>query len=406
MSRAAPSGRPLNFRVLAPLALGTFAIGTGSFVFAGLLGSVARDLSVSVGTAGQLITAYAIAYALLSPIVVTLANRVSRRRLLVVSLAVFTAANVAAVVLPSYLPLMISRIVAAVGGAAFTPTAIAVAAQLAAPERRGRALATVTGGLTVAFAFGIPLGTLIGDAFGWRAAFVLVGSLGAGALVGLAAVPGDVPLPERVGLRERVRTAARPDVLAVLVLTALGLGAGFVIFAYIDPLLRAITGFGGRGVSVLLLIFGVAGIAGNALGGYGADRYAYRRCVGAIFCVLVLSFAALSALRPFYGSGFATFASSLALVAWSVAGWALAPFQQYRLVEILPGQANVLLSLNASAIYLGQGAGAGIGALALLYGSTSVLGWIAALCVLPGFLLLLPTRARTKPPSVLDSSGR
>lgn len=397
----------MSARVLAALSLGTFAIGTGSFVFAGLLGSVAEDLSVSVGTAGQLIAAYAIVYALLSPVLVTLLNDVPRRRLLVASLAVFAAANVAAVVLSSYGPLMVSRLVAAAGGAVFTPTAVAVAAQLAPPERRGRALATVTGGLTVAFAFGIPLGTLIGDAFGWRAAFVLVGGLSAAALAGLAAVPADVPVPQRVSVRERVGTAARSDVLALLALTGIGLGSGFVVFSYVDPLLRDVTGFGGRGVSLMLLVFGVAGIAGNALGGYGADRYGYRRSVAVIFAILVVSFASLSALAPLYGSRFAVFAAAAALVAWSAAGWALTPFQQYRLVDLLPEQASVLLSLNASAIYLGQGAGAGIGALVLLYGPPSVLGWTAAICALPGLaLLLLSTRAKTEPPPVLDSPDR
>lgn len=128
------------------LALGTFAIGTGSFVFAGLLGVVAEDLSVSVAAAGQLITLYAIVYAVGSPILVTLTSGVARRRLLILSLAVFAGANVAAVVLPSFGLLLASRVVAACAAAVFTPTTAVVAAALAPPEKRGRALATVTGG--------------------------------------------------------------------------------------------------------------------------------------------------------------------------------------------------------------------------------------------------------------------
>ena len=374
---------------LLVLALGNFAVGTGSFVFAGLLGDVARDLSVSVGAAGQLITAYAIVYALGSPILVTATSSVSRRRLLVASLVVFSLANVAALVLPSYWPLMASRVVAAGAAAIFGPSAIAVAASLAPTEKRGEALATVTGGLTIAFAFGIPLGTLIGDQFGWRAAFVLVGALGTVGVAGIWAFLPRVGNPPPASLGERVRAARQPAVVAALALTAIGLGSGFVVFTYIGPLLGELTGFGGPGISAMLLVFGVAAIAGNALGGYGADRWGYAGSMAAIFSALAVSLLAFSLLAPLAGSPLAVVGSGVALVAWSVAGWALTPFQQYRLIDLAPRTANVALSLNASAIYFGQGAGAGIGALALFYGSLASLGWVAGLCVATGLLVLL-----------------
>lgn len=370
------------------LALGNFAVGTGSFVLAGLLGFVAEDLAVSVGAAGQLITAYAIVYAIGSPILVTATSNVPRRPLLLVSLAVFVLANVAAVFIPGYWPLMASRVVAACGAAVFSPTAVAVAAGLAPPERRGKALATVTGGLTIAFAFGIPLGTLAGDAFGWRAAFVLVGGLGALAVASILVLLPAVERPPAVSLRERIRAAEQPAVVATLSLTAIGLGAGFVVFTYIGPLLEVLTSFGGRGISAMLLIFGVAGVVGNALGGYGADRWGYARSVAGIFAVLVASLLAFSLLAPVAGSILAVVGAGVALVAWSVAGWALTPFQQYRLVGLAPRTQNVLLSLNAAAIYLGQGVGAGLGALALAYGSLSSLGWVAALYATVGLVVL------------------
>jgi predicted MFS family arabinose efflux permease len=153
-----------------------------------------------------LITLYAIVYAVGSPVLVTLTGAVTRRRLLIFSLAVFAGANVAAVVLSSFGPLLASRVVAACAAAVFTPTTAVVAASMAAPEKRGRALATVTGGLTIAFAFGIPLGTLVGEYFGWRAAFVLVGVLGAVALAGIAAL---LPAIENAPAREPARSDAR-----------------------------------------------------------------------------------------------------------------------------------------------------------------------------------------------------
>ena len=377
----------MDLRLLV-LALGNFAVGTGSFVLAGLLGFVADDLAVSVGAAGQLITAYAIVYAIGSPVLVTLTSNVNRRPLLIGSLTVFVLANVAAVFIPGYWPLMASRIVAACGAAVFSPTAVAVAATLAPPERRGKALATVTGGLTIAFAFGIPLGTLAGDAFGWRAAFVLVGGMGAVAVASIMVMLPVVERPPAVSLGERIRAAEQPIVLATLSLTAIGLGAGFVVFTYIGPLLEELTGFGGPGISAMLVVFGVAGVVGNALGGYGADRWGYRKSVAVIFAILTVSLLAFSLLVPLSGTVFAVVGAGMALVAWSVAGWALTPFQQYRLVGLAPRTQNVLLSLNAASIYLGQGVGAGLGALALAYGSINNLGWVAALYAAVGLVVL------------------
>jgi len=388
----------VDLRLLV-LALGTFAIGTGSFVFAGLLGDVAEDLSVSVGIAGQLITVYAIVYAVGSPVLVTLTGAVARRRLLIFSLAVFAGANAAAVVLSTFGPLLASRVVAACAAAIFTPTTAVVAAGLAEPERRGRALATVTGGLTIAFAFGIPLGTLIGEYFGWRSAFVLVGVLGTVAVVGIAALLPVIETPPPVSLRDRMLAVEQPAVVAVLGLTAIGLGSGFVVFTYVDPLLGDLTGFEGRGISVMLLLFGFAAIAGNALGGYGADRWDYGRSMTVIFVVVALSLLAFSFLTPLAGSIPAVVGVGVALATWSVAGWAITPFQQYRLIELAPQTQNILLSLNASAIYLGQGVGAGIGALVILYGSPASLGWVAALCTAVGLVVLLfGTRSDARSP--------
>ncbi|HLL58023.1 MAG TPA: MFS transporter [Rubrobacteraceae bacterium] len=378
----------MDLRLLV-LALGTFAIGTGSFVFAGLLGVVADDLSVSIAAAGQLITLYALVYAVGSPILVTVTSEVARRRLLILSLAVFAGANVAAVILPSFGPLLVSRVVAACAAAIFTPTTAVVAASLAPPEKRGRALATVTGGLTVAFAFGIPLGTLVGDYFGWRSAFVLVGVLGAVALIGIVALLPGVESPPSVSLRERLAVVKQPAVLAALSLTAIGLGAGFVVFTYIGPLMGELTGLGGRGTSVMLLLFGLAGVVGNIVGGYGADRWSYGRSLAMIFVVLPISLLAFSLLAPVAGSSLAVAGAGVALITWSVAGWAITPFQQYRLIELYPLQGNLVLSLNASAIYLGQGIGAGLGALAIGYGSLNSLGWVAALYAAAGLVVLL-----------------
>ena len=387
----------MRLRLLV-LALGTFAIGTGSFVFAGLLEGVAGDLSVSVGTAGNLVTVFAVTYAVVSPILVTLTGSVAPRKILFAAMAVFAAANLAAVFAPTFGLLLACRMLAACGAAVFTPTALAVAAGLSPPEERGRSISTITGGLTVSFVVGIPLGSIIGTYAGWRMTFVMVAALGVVAMLGVRALP-DVEAPPVVGLKERVDALGQPAVLAALGLTTLGLMGGFVVFTYVSPLLAEITGFGGAGVSGLLFLFGVAALLGNWLGGYGADHIGYARLMAAILALLSLSLLGFSLLVASSETALALPGTVAALALWGVAGFALNPLQQYRVSQLAPSTRNVALSLNASAIYLGQGIGAGLGALALANGSLQTLGWTGSLCALAALALLLLT-SRAKRPEV------
>ena len=392
----------MRLRLLV-LALGTFAIGTGSFVFAGLLEGVAGDLSVSVGTAGNLVTVFAVTYAVVSPILVTLTGGVAPRRILFAAIAVFAAANLAAVFAPTFGLLLACRMLAACGAAVFTPTALAVAAGLSPPEERGRSISIITGGLTVSFVIGIPLGSIIGTYAGWRMTFVMVAFLGVVAMLGVRALLPDVEAPPVVGLRERVDALRQPAVLAALGLTTLGLMGGFVVFTYVSPLLAGITGLGGAGVSGLLFLFGVAALLGNWLGGYGADHVGYARLMAAILALLSLSLSGFSLLVASSGTALALPGTVAALVLWGVAGFALNPLQQYRVSQLAPSTRNVALSLNASAIYLGQGIGAGLGALALANGSLGTLGWTGSLCALAALALLLLT-SRAKRPEVAPES--
>ena len=379
----------MNPRVFV-LALGTFAIGTGTFVVTGLLGAVSEDLSVSVATAGHLVTVFAVAYAVGSPVLVAATGRVARRRLLVAALVLFALANVAAAFAPTYLLLLAARVVAACGAAILTPVAGAVAAGLTEPEKEGRALSVVLGGLSVSWVVGIPAGALVADRYGWRMSFVLVAVLAVLAAVGVRALLPAVENPQTEGLVRRLAVVGRPAVLVAVSITALGVGAGFVVLTYVRPLLEKLTDFGGGGIGGMLLLFGLASVAGTALGGYAADRWGYVTSVVPILVVLVislLSFSLLSVLEA--GSLFAVLGTGAALVAWSVVGFALIPLQQYRLIGVAPEEGNEVLSLNASAIYLGQGLGAGLGSAVLGHLSLAALGWAGALCAALALILLL-----------------
>jgi MFS transporter, DHA1 family, inner membrane transport protein len=357
------------------LSLGSFAVGTGTFVVTGVLTDIAEDLSVSVASAGLLVTVFAATFAVGSPVLVAAAGNVGRRRLLVGALVLFALANVAAALAPSFSVLLGARVAAACGAAVFTPVASAVAASFAPPELRGRALSVRTMGVNIAWLVGVPLGTVVGGHYGWRTSFVLVTVLATVAALGVRTLLPAVEASARGGFLSNLRVVKSGAVVAGLGLTILALMASFVVLTYVRPVLENLTHFATGGVGLMLAVFGLASIPGALLGGYVADRWGYRISMITVLAVLsvsLFSFSVLSAAQA--GSVLTVVGTVAALVAWSVAAFAFLPLQQYRLIEVAPEGQNAALALNASAIQAGQGIGAGLGALALYYGSVEVLG--------------------------------
>jgi MFS transporter, DHA1 family, inner membrane transport protein len=393
----AGNGRPAIILRILVLSVGSFAVGTGTFVVTGVLTDIAEDLSVSVANAGLLVTVFAVTFAVGSPILVSSASGVGRRRLLVGALVLFTLANVAAALAPSFSVLLGARVVAACGAAIFTPVASAVAASLAPPELRGRALSVRTMGVNIAWLVGVPLGTVVGGYYGWRTSFVLVAALAMVAALGVRSLLPAVEASARGGFLSNLTVVKRGAVVAGLGLTVLALMASFVVLTYVRPVLENLTHFDTEGVGLMLAVFGLASIPGTLLGGYVADRWGYRVSMIAVLAVLsvsLFSFSLLSTAQA--GSVLAVLGTGAALVAWSVAAFAFLPLQQYSLIEVAPEGQNTVLALNASAIQAGQGIGAGLGALALYYGSVGGLGWVGALCAVGAFAAL-SFRGRASP---------
>jgi DHA1 family inner membrane transport protein len=385
----AGNGRPAMVLRILVLSVGSFAVGTGTFVVTGVLTDIAEDLSVSVASAGLLVTVFAATFAVGSPFLVSAASDVGRRRLLVGALVLFAIANIAAALAPSFSVLLGARVAAACGAAVFTPVASAVAASLAPPELRGRALSVRTLGVNIAWLVGVPLGTVVGGHYGWRISFVLVAALATVAALGVRALLPAVDASAGGGFLSNLTVVKRGAVVAGLSLTFLALMASFVVLTYVRPVLENLTHFDTEGIGLMLAVFGLASIPGALLGGYIADRWGYRVSMIAVLAILsmsLFSFSLLSTVQP--GSVSTVLGVGAALVAWSVAAFAFLPLQQYRLIEVAPEGQNAALALNASAIQAGQGIGAGLGALALHYGSVDGLGWVGALCAVGAFAAL------------------
>ncbi|WP_378740908.1 MFS transporter [Nocardia brasiliensis] len=362
------------------LALGMFALGIDGYVIAGLLPQIGRDLAVTDSAAGQLITVFALAYAVCAPLLGILTARLPPRLVLILSLSLFAVANVVTSLADSYPVILAARVSSALAAAAFTPIAAATATALVPEERRGRALATVASGITVATAVGVPLGTLIGDAFGWRTTFGIIAVLGVGAAAGLALLMPPVQAPPTAGIDSRLAVARARGVPAALGLTTLWIAGAFTVLTFLSPILDTVGGIHDAALSIWLLIFGLAAVVGNALGGRAADRYPTTRLVvvstGGLTLALA-TFGALAASGSHGGAGAAI--AAVALAVWGIFGWSFSPAQQHRLVELAPNAAGIVLSLNASAIYVGISLGSLLGSLALEHAGAAGVGWTATL---------------------------
>jgi predicted MFS family arabinose efflux permease len=368
-------------RNLYLLALTMFIVGTDGFVVAGVLEDIAMRTGVSIEAAGQIITVFALAYAIASPIIASAFGRMDRKHLLFLSMAVFTLGNLIVALTTDYSLLMAGRIVSAAGASAATPAAITIAGMISPPERRGRAISHVFSGLTIATILGVPFGTYLSHALDYRRLFLVIAIGGAVMCAVLSAAFSRLPPPPNVPLRERlaaVRMKGAPSTLLVTVVVFL---SAFTVYSYVSAY------YGGRGIasgdqlSWVLLAFGVGGAAGNLLGGRLTDRFGARTTNITSLLGLCLSFVLIAlAAHTFFLAVALTFI-------WGVCGWLLAPAQQYRLMELGGERAQILISWNSSCIYLGIGLSGVVGALVIRLLGTPALTWAGGAGALIGALL-------------------
>ncbi|WP_418061684.1 MFS transporter [Pimelobacter simplex] len=369
---------------LLALAIGGFGIGLTEFVIMGLLPEVADDFAVTETTAGYLISGYALSVAV-GAIVLTLAlTRVPRKTALLGLMVLFVLGNLISALAPDYATMMTGRVVAALCHGAFFGIGAVVAAQLVAPERKASAIAFMFGGLTLANVLGVPLGTLLGQAAGWRSTFWAITVIGVAALVGIAAL---VPAARGAGPasspRAELAAFRSPQVWLSIVITVLGYGGMFGGFTYIAFTLTEVSGFASGAVPALLVLFGAGMVAGNVLGGRAADRNLVRTLLVVLTALIVVL------------AGFALTASSpvltvVALVLMGGVGFATVPGLQMRVMAYADRAPTLASGANIAAFNLGNALGAWIGGLTLAagLGYTSPL-WAGAAITAAGLVVLV-----------------
>lgn len=374
-----------NRLLIAVLSMSNFVIGMGAFMIIGLLEPLAADLGLPTARAGAVLTTYAVAYAILSPVLVSVTGGIGRRRVLAAGLALFGLACLLPVLVPTEAALHASRILAAAGAGIFTPVAAAVAAGLSATGNRAKALAAVFFGMTMSQVLGLPLGSFIAYTFGWRAAFavVLLVLLPCLWLVWTILPRGLSFQP--VTLRDLGRMMRNGRLMLAAGFTASFLTAGYVVNTFLAPLLSQNLGWGRDGITLALLVCGIGAVLGNMMGGALSDRIGPARTLTFLCLAQLVVLPGFSAL-PLAGGQATLLSGALAmalLLLWSVFGWSFMAAQQARLIGLSPEAAPVILALNAAGVYVGAALGSALGGMVLAGFGLAPLGLVAgALMVL------------------------
>jgi predicted MFS family arabinose efflux permease len=368
-------------RRLIVLAAGMFAIGTDSFVVAGILPQVSKSLGVTVGVAGQMVTLYALSYALLSPVIAATAAHWPRKRLLLAGLAVFVVGNLLTVIVPTIEWVLASRLLAGLGAAMFSPTATATGASLVPPEKRANALAIVIAGLTSATALGSPMGTFIGGLGDWRSTMWFVTAVGLAASVAVYIMLPNIPALPAVTLRQRLAPLKDSRVVLTLLTTLAAYSGLFAVYTYIGVTLDRATGGKPDVLAGLLLMWGLAATVGNLAAGKLTDRFGSRTIIYGAIAVSAIDFALLPFATAHYWS------AAVAIIVWGVCGWGLLVPQQHRLISLSPGSAPLLLGLNSAALYIGVSAAGVIGAASITLLDRHQIGFVGAALLALAFII-------------------
>lgn len=371
---------------LLALTLSAFAIGTTEFVIVGLLPTIAADLGVDLPSAGLLVSLYALGVAVGAPLLTALTGRVPRKLLLLGLMVLFTVGNLLAWQAPGHESLIVARIVTGLAHGVFFSIGSTIATSLVPKDKAASAIAIMFTGLTVALVTGVPLGTFIGQHFGWRATFLAVSALGVIAFVGsLLFVPRQIAHSQPASLLQQLKVLKAPRLLLVYAMTAVGYGGTFVAFTFLAPILQEISGFSAGAVSLVLLVYGVSVAAGNIWGGRLADRRGPVGALKLIFALLATVLLALTftAANPWLALG--------TVLLWGAVAFGNVPGLQLYVVRqaerYTPHAVDVASGLNIAAFNLGIAGGAWAGGLIVAHLGLIHTAWIGALTVLVALAL-------------------
>lgn len=363
----------------------SFLVGTSQFIIVGVLDQIADSLDISISSAGQLVSVYALASAIGTPLVIMATAKLDQRAQLLLSLVVFIIGVFAMPLFHSYFLIVLSRIVVGIGAGVFVVTAYAMSAKLAERGKQGTAMSYIAMGFSLSLVLGVPLGRVIAAMANWQAIFWLIGILSFVSFFIVAKV-----LPKTVGeppiaLKEQLSFFKQPKIMSALGITFLFFISFSMINTYITPFLFSIRPLSEHEISTILFALGIASFVGSKLAGFLADR------IGIAQTLLSSMSVHLVALMLLFFATDSILLTSILLFIWVAASWTFGPTQSFNLASIAPKAAGILLSLNSSFVQLGFTVGAGLGGITIAHMPIIALSGVGALCVLCAMGILLFT---------------
>lgn len=373
---------------LFALSLSAFAIGTTEFVIVGLLPTMAADLNVSLPSAGLLVSLYALGVSIGAPVLTALTEKWNRKQVLLFVMTLFTLGNLTAWQAPGFEALIIARILTGLAHGVFFSIGSTIATGLVKKEKAASAIAIMFTGLTIALVTGVPLGTYIGQTFGWQSTFLSVALLGLIAIIGCAfLIPGNLKQAKSTKIITQLNVLTEPRLLLVYAITAIGYGGTFVAFTYLAPILEQITGFQSNIIALIMLVYGVSVAFGNIWGGKLADR------IGPVKALTIIFSGLATTLLIFSITASTPIAAVITILVWGTFAFGNVPGLQVYVVKLAeqhtPDAVDIASGLNIAAFNIGIALGAwGGGLIVERYGLINT-PWIGAAVVCVAIILTL-----------------
>ncbi|MBT1002754.1 MFS transporter [Paenarthrobacter sp. DKR-5] len=362
ISPAGTGRRPVRTGLaIAALALGGFGIGTTEFAMMGLLPNVAAGVKVGIPEAGHLISAYALGVVVGAPVLTAVTARLARKHLVLGLMVLFTLGNLSSFFAPDYGSLMVTRFISGLPHGAYFGVAAVVAASLVAPTKRARSVGMVMLGLSIANVAGVPLATFVGQQFGWRLLFLLVGAVGLATVAAIARFVPAQPAPADASIRGELVALRRPQVWLTLLVAVVGFGGFFAVYTYIAPTMTDVAGVPAQWLPVVVALYGVGMILGNIIGGRAADRSVLGSIYAGMAVVAVV-------LVVFSIAVHAVWTALLLVLVVGTSGSMLIPGLQTRLMDVSPGAQSLAASLNHAGLNIANALGAFLGGLVISWG--------------------------------------
>ncbi|TKI50467.1 MULTISPECIES: MFS transporter [Lysinibacillus] len=366
----------MNWRVFI-LAATTFAVGLVELIVGGILPYIADDLNVSVATAGQLITIFALVYAISAPVLLSLTAKVERKQLYLISLFLFTLGNVMTYFSPTFAIVMIARIITAMSTALVIVLSLTITTKIVEPRHRAKALGLIFVGVSSALVIGVPMGIFITEAFGWRAVFLGIAMLSSVSMILIFMILEKMPVVEVVPLKAQIKSLANWKIASAHLTTLFMLAGHYMLYAYFTPFLVEAFNLSSSWISICYLVFGLASVSGNAIGGWLSDQIG----TGKSIVMIIATFAIVLFSIPYTIVAFPLFL--VVTVLWGALSWALTPPLQNYLIQTDPKTSDIQQSLNTAALQIGISIGSAIGgAMFTVTGSVMHLASFGAILVL------------------------